>query len=83
MKAVVVAGVALIVVSVFAFAYHGFVYTTRETVAEVGSLKITVDREHRLPSPGTLGGLALGAGIVLLIVGTKDAWLSRGPATRA
>lgn len=82
MKALVVVGIALIVAGLLAFAYHGFIYTTSETVAEVGPLKITVDREPRPPSPKTLGGLALAAGIILLIVGTNKSWLYRGPALR-
>ncbi len=77
MKAVVVVGIALIIAGLLAFAYQGFTYTTRETVAEVGPLKIMVDRERSLPSPRTIGGVALGAGIVLLIVGTKNSWLHR------
>jgi hypothetical protein len=81
MKALVVVGIAFIIAGVLAFAYQGFTYTTRETVAEVGPLKVTVAREHSLPSPMAVGGLALGAGIVLLIVGTKILRLSRGPAT--
>lgn len=83
MKALVVVGVALIVAGLLAFAYHGFIYTTSETVAEVGPLKITVDREQRSPSAQTMGGLALAAGFILLIVGTNKWWLYRGPTPRA
>jgi len=83
MKAVIVTGIALVVAGLLVFAYQGFTYTTRETVAEVGPLKILVDQEHSLPSPKTVGGLTLGAGVVLLIVGTASSWLSRRPATSA
>ena len=83
MKAVVVAGVVLIVASLLVFAYQGFTYTTRETVAEVGPLKVMVDKEHSLPSPRTVGGLALGAGVLLLVVGTASSWLSRRQASSA
>jgi hypothetical protein len=74
---VIVAGVVLVVAGLLLFAYQGFTYTTRETVAEVGSLKVSLDKEHSLPSPKTVGGLALGAGVILLIVGAPSAWLSR------
>jgi hypothetical protein len=35
-----------------------------------------------LPSPRTVGGLALGAGIALLIVGMTNSWRYSGPAAR-
>jgi len=80
MKTVLVVGVVLVVTGLLEFAYQGFTYTTRETVAEVGSLKVTGDQEHSLPR--TISGLTLGAGVVLLVVGTTSAWLSRRPSTR-
>jgi len=35
-----------------------------------------------LPSPMTVGGLALGAGIALLLVGMRNSWRYSGPAAR-
>ena len=83
MKTVLVVGVVLVVTGLLEFAYQGFTYTTRETVAEVGSLKVTVDQEHSLRSPKTISGVTVGTGVVLLMVGTTGAWLSRRPATSA
>jgi hypothetical protein len=83
MKAVIVTGIVLVVAGRLVFAYQGFTYTTRETVAEVGPLKVMVDQEHSLPSPKTIGGVTLGAGVVLLSVGMASAWRPRRPAASA
>ena len=71
MKTVLVVGVVLVVTGLLEFAYQGFSYTTRETVAEAG---------FRLTSPTTISELTLGAGVALLVVGTTSAWLSRRPS---
>jgi hypothetical protein len=63
-----IAGIVLIIFGIVAFAYQGISYTQRETVAEVGSLKVTADTEKTIPFSPLLGGLSLGAGIVLVVV---------------
>ena len=71
MKPVTLVGVALIVLGVLALAYQGITYTTRENVVDIGPLKVAVDKEKRIPLPPILGGLALAAGVVLLVVGAR------------
>ena len=68
---VIVIGVVLIVLGVIALAYQGITYTTHEKVLEVGPLKATAEKKHTIPLPPVLGGLALGAGVVLVIVGSR------------
>ena len=72
MKPVTVVGVVLIILGVVALAYQGVTYTTREKVVDLGPLKITADKENRIPLPPILGGLALAGGVVLVIVGARS-----------
>ena len=71
MKPVTLVGVALIILGVFALAYQGITYTTREKVVDLGPLKITADKENSIPLPPILGALALAGGVVLIIVGAR------------
>lgn len=67
----VIIGVILIVLGVIALAYQGITYTTQEKVFEVGPLKATASKEHRVPLSPVLGGLALAAGVVLVLAGSR------------
>jgi len=71
MKAATVLGIALIVLGVFALAYQGITYTTREKVIDIGPLKASVDKDKTIPLPPILGALALAGGVVLVIVGVR------------
>jgi uncharacterized membrane protein len=73
MKTATVAGLALIVLGVIALAYQGFTYTTHKKVLDVGPIQATKEEHHTVPLPPVLGGLALVGGIVLLVVGGKEA----------
>ena len=64
-------GIILIVVGVVALAYHGITYTTREKVLQIGPLEATKKTEKTIPLPPLLRGVALAAGIVLIIIETK------------
>jgi hypothetical protein len=68
---VAVIGVVLIILGVIALAYQGITYTTRQKVVDIGPITATKETKHTLPLPPVLGGLALAAGVVLLVVGTK------------
>ena len=54
-----------------ALAYQGLTYTTRERVVDIGPLKVDADRERTIPLPPVVGGAAVAAGVVLLIVGSR------------
>lgn len=72
MRPITLLGVVLIVVGVIALAYQGVSYTTREKIIDVGPVKATVDRQRTVPLPPVVGGVALAAGIVLLVVGKRS-----------
>ncbi len=71
MKPVIWIGIVLIVLGGLALAYHGFNYTHRDRVLDVGSVHVTAETQDRVSVPPILGGLALVGGIALLVVGGK------------
>lgn len=71
MKAATIVGIALIVLGLVVFGYHGITYTTQEKVLDLGPLQATVEKEKTIPLPPIVGGVALVGGIVLLIVGAR------------
>lgn len=64
-------GIFLIIAGIVTVAYQSITYTQQEKVAQIGDLKITADREKTIHFPPLLGGLALAAGVILVVVGRK------------
>ena len=62
-------GIALVVLSIVAFAYRGIPYTSREKVIDSDPLKATVDSQKVIPMSPLLIGLALVSGAALIRVG--------------
>jgi hypothetical protein len=71
MKPIVVIGIVFILVGLAALAYQGITYTTREKVVEVGPLQVTAEKEKSIPFPPILGALAVGGGLMLVLVGSR------------
>lgn len=71
MKTNIVIGIILIVLGIAALAYQGITYTTREKVIDLGPIQMTAEKEKTIPLPPVVGGLALIAGTVILIMGRK------------
>jgi hypothetical protein len=65
------AGIILIVLGVLALVYQGIQYTTREKIVDIGSIKISADTKKAIPLPPIVGGVALVAGIALILVDRK------------
>ena len=66
-----VTAVLLIVLGLVALAYGGITMTTRDKVVDLGPVEITQEEKHRLPLPPIVGGVAVAAGIILLVAGAK------------
>jgi hypothetical protein len=64
-------GIVLIVLGAAALAYGGFSYTRRRDTVRLGPLSATVEQRESVPIPPILGGIAVFAGIALLLVGRK------------
>jgi hypothetical protein len=72
MKPLTIVGIILIALGVIALAYQGISYTTKEKVIDIGPLKVEATKEKTIPLPPVLGGVAVAAGVVLLIVGARS-----------
>ena len=72
MKPIAIIGVILVVLGIVALAYQGFTYTTKEKVVDLGPLKVEATKEKTVPLPPILGILAVGAGVVLVVVGARS-----------
>jgi hypothetical protein len=66
-------GIILIVLGVLALVYQGIQYTSREKILDIGSIKVTADTKKTIPLPPILGGVAIVAGIVLILMERKKA----------
>jgi hypothetical protein len=62
------AGIVFIVLGVLALAYQGIRYTTKEKLIDIGPLKVTATEKKTIPLPPIVGGVALVAGITLILV---------------
>ena len=66
-----IAGIILIILGVLALAYQGIRYTTKENLIDIGSLKVTATEKKTIPLPPIVGGVAVVAGIALILVERK------------
>jgi hypothetical protein len=71
MKPITLFGIALILLGIVALSYQGITYKTREKIVDIGPLQATTEREKTVPLPPVLGGLALAAGVILVVVGSR------------
>ena len=72
MRPLVVIGLILVVLGIVALAVPSFTFFTTERVADVGFFKIDISRPHTIVFNPIVGGVALAAGIVLVIVGLRS-----------
>ena len=72
MKPIVIVGIVLIVAGLVALAYGGFSFTTTEKIAEVGPLKLEKEKTKGVAIPPLIGGAAIVAGVVLVVVGARS-----------
>ena len=71
MRPTSIIGLLLIIGGLAVLLMGGFSYTKSDKVLDVGPLEATVERRERVPLPPIAGGLALAAGVALLLVGNK------------
>ncbi len=71
MKPAVVVGSILLILGVIALTYQGITYTTREKVVQLSPIEATKKTEKTIPLPPLLGGIALAAGVVLILTGSR------------
>ena len=71
MSATRILAIVLIVVGVLMFAYPVISFTTRDEVVDLGPIEVTQEERHRVPLPPILGGIAVVAGLALLVMGGR------------
>ncbi len=64
-------GIILIVLGVLALVYQGIQYTSKEKILDIGSIKVSADTKKTIPLPPIVGGVALVAGIALILADRK------------
>jgi hypothetical protein len=72
MKGLSLVGLVLIILGVLGIAYQGITYTKQEKVVDVGPIHATKDTKETIPIPPILSGVALIAGMVLMVAGSRS-----------
>jgi hypothetical protein len=68
MTAARIAGIILIVIGLVGLLWGGFSWTDEKTVVDIGPIEARAKEQKTIPVPPIVGGIALVAGIVLLVV---------------
>ena len=66
-----IVAIVLIVLGALALGYQGFTYVSREKVVDAGPIQISADRERTVWIPPIVGGVAVVAGLALLLTAGK------------
>jgi hypothetical protein len=66
-----VVGIVLIVLGLIGLAWGGISWTTKEKVVDLGPVEVTRTEHERIPFPPVAGGVALVAGVLLMIAGGR------------
>lgn len=61
-------GIVLIVLGVLALVYQGILYTTKDKLVDIGPIEVTTTKKKSIPLPPIVGGVAIVAGIALILV---------------
>ena len=64
-------GITLIVVGILMFVFNGYNYQTQKRVVDIGPVKIDKTEDHYIGWPVYTGGIAILAGILVLVTGRK------------
>jgi hypothetical protein len=63
-----IAGVVLVIIGIVALVWGGVFWTDRDTVIDAGPLEVSTEQREGVAVPPIVGGIALVAGIVLLVL---------------
>ena len=66
-----IVGVILIVIGLIGLIWGGISWTEEETLVDIGPVEARAEQERTVPITPLVGGIALVAGIVLLIVPSR------------
>jgi hypothetical protein len=71
MTGVRIAGFVLVVIGIVGLLWGGISWTREKTVVDLGPIEAKTETRETIPLPPVVGGLALVAGIVLLVVPSR------------
>jgi UDP-N-acetylmuramyl pentapeptide phosphotransferase/UDP-N-acetylglucosamine-1-phosphate transferase len=71
MSAARIAGVILIVIGLIGLVWGGISWTEEETLVDIGPIEARAEQEKTIPITPIVGGIALVAGIVLLVIPSR------------
>lgn len=69
MKAILISGIALIVMGAAILAFDHYSYTTTDKILQIGPLTATAEQTHTVSLPPILGWLLVGGGVCMLAFG--------------
>lgn len=64
-------GLLLIVLGVVGLVYGGITYTRERHEVDLGPLEVNVEEQESIPIPPVLGGLAIAAGVIVVVLGGR------------
>jgi hypothetical protein len=67
MKVGTLVGLLLVVLGLIGVAYGGITYSRQRELARVGPVQVTTREEHTIPISPILGGVAIIAGLALIV----------------
>jgi hypothetical protein len=68
MSAARIAGIVLIVAGLAGLIFGGISWTEKKTIVDLGPIQATAKEQKSLPIPAVVSGIAVIAGIVLLVI---------------
>jgi UDP-N-acetylmuramyl pentapeptide phosphotransferase/UDP-N-acetylglucosamine-1-phosphate transferase len=71
MSAARIAGIILIVIGLIGLIWGGISWTEEETLVDIGPIEARAEEQKSIPITPIVGGIALVAGIVLLVVPSR------------
>ena len=68
MAPVRIVGLILVILGIVGLVWGGISWTTEETIVDLGPIEAEAETRETIPVPPVVGGIALVAGLVLLVV---------------
>ncbi len=68
MSAARIAGIVLVIIGLVGFVWGGFSWTEEKTIVDLGPIQATAKERETLPITPVVSGIAVVAGIVLLVI---------------